>query len=378
MRIGRLKAMAVKETLQVWRDPRSLMIALLMPAMQMLLLGYGFSLDIKHIPVCTYDRENSQQSQALLKHFQASQYFDIVRVVGNYPELTRAVDAGNCRLAVVVPPDFTEQVSVLGSGKVQAIVDATDDNTAQVALGYAQAVVAGFAAEVQLDATGPQVQAAAMIQPLSVEPRVWFNEDLESRNFIIPGVVAMVMALVGAQLTSLTVSREWERGTMELLVSTPVTPLEVMLGKLIPYFAISFIDATLCLVFAVFWFAVPFRGDLLTLFLTTAMFSVVVLGIGYLISVTIRNQLGASQIALLVTMLPTTLLSGFAFPIDQMPGIIQVMTYFVYSRYYVTILKSVFLKGLGLGALAMPVLAMAIYSVAVAALAARAFHKSLD
>ncbi len=211
-----------------------------------------------------------------------------------------------------------------------------------------------------------------------VQSRVWFNEDLESRDFIIPGIVALIMALVGAQLTSLTISREWERGTMELLISTPVTPIEMMLGKLIPYFAIGLLDAVFCLVFAVFWFDVPFRGTLVTLFLTTSLFLIVVLGIGYLISTAIRSQVGAAQIGLLVTLLPTSLLSGYAFPIDQMPPAVQAVTYLVFARYYVTILKAVFLKGSGILDLWAPISAMIIYAVVIAFLAARAFRKTLD
>jgi len=369
MRVRRLKAVAVKEVLQIWRDPRSLLIALLMPFMQMILLGYGVSLDIKHLPVCVFDREASQNSVALLKRFEASQYFAIVGAFDNYRDLTRALDRGQCRLAIVVPPDMTERLNDSGTSAIQALVDATDDNTANIAIGYAQAVVSGFSGDLQLRAQQAGGAATVAVQPVSVQSRVWFNEDLESRNFIIPGAVALVMALVGAQLTSLTISREWERGTMELLVSTPVTPMELMLGKLLPYFAIGLLDAVFCLAFAVFWFQVPFRGTL---------FLVVVLGIGYLISTMIRSQVGAAQIGLLVTLLPTTLLSGYAFAIDQMPAPVQAVTYLVFARYYVTILKAVFLKGSGILDLWMPSLAMVLYAAVVAFLAARAFRKRID
>ena len=245
-------------------------------------------------------------------------------------------------------------------------------------MGYALAVVSGYSADVALEALNRQGRTFQQIQPMTVQSRVWFNEDLESRNFIIPGVVAVIMALVGAQLTSLTISREWERGTMELLISTPVKPSEVMLGKLAPYLALGWIDAAFCLIIAAFWFGVPFRGTIFTLFVTTTLFLIVVLGIGYLLSVLIRSQIGASQIALLLTMLPTTLLSGYVFPIDQMPTVIQDITYLVYSRYYVTIIKAIFLKGAGIPALAMPILFLLIYASAVMVLAARAFRKSLD
>jgi ABC-2 type transport system permease protein len=377
MRFRRIKSIAIKEILQIWRDPRSLMIALLLPFTQMFLFGYGVNLDLKHLPVCTFDREGSQLSQALFKHFQASQYFAIARNVKSYVELTAAIDDATCRVAIVVPPDFSERLNDTGTASVQAILDGSDDNTANIAFGYASAVVEGYSSDVQLHRFDLQGRELQQIQPMVVQSRVWFNEDLESRDFIIPGLVAVVMALVGAQLTSLTISREWERGTMELLISTPVKPIELMFGKLAPYLVLGWVDAAFCLVLAAFWFGVPFRGTLLTLFVTTTLFLAVILSLGYLLSVLIRSQVGASQIALLVTMMPTTLLSGYIFPIDQMPKFIQYVTYLIYSRYYVTIIKAVFLKGSGIPELLTPILFLIVYALAVMVLAARAFHKRL-
>lgn len=379
MRWRRLKAIAAKEVLQIWRDPRSLMIALLLPFTQMFLLGYGVSLDLKHLPICTFDREGSQLSQALFKRFQASQYFMITRNVATYADMTAAIDDATCRFAIVVPPDFSKRLNETGGSSVQAVLDASDDNTANLALGYATAVVTGYSADVQLDWLNRQGRPLQQMQPaMTVQSRVWFNEDLESRNFIIPGLVAVIMALVGAQLTSLTIAREWERGTMELLVSTPVTPAELMFGKLGPYLVLGWLDAAFCLAIAVLWFSVPFRGTLVALFLTTTLFLIVILSIGYLLSVLVRSQVGASQIALVVTMLPTVLLSGYVFPIDQMPTVIQDVTYLLYSRYYVTILKAIFLKGSGIPELMTPVLFLIVYAAAIIVLAARAFRKRLD
>jgi ABC-2 type transport system permease protein len=291
--------------------------------------------------------------------------------------LRTAIDAGRCRIALVIPPDFSERLRDSGGSEIQAVVDGTDDNSANVAIAYARAVVSAYSNELRLDFLLRRGLGSQAAPPLAVEPRVWFNEDLESRAFIIPGVVAMVMALVGALLSSLTIAREWERGTMELLISTPVSPLEILLGKLLPYFWIGLLDAALCAAIAVGWFGIPFRGSFAMLFWTAALFLVVVLGVGYIISVLTRNQLGASQIALLVTLLPTTLLSGFAFPIDQMPGPIRLLSYVVYGRYYVTILKAIFLKGAGPRALALPMLALVVYAIAVGVIATRAFRKRL-
>jgi ABC-2 type transport system permease protein len=378
MNIRRIAAIARKESLQVIRDPRSLMIALLLPLMQMFMLGYGVNLDVKHIPLCAFDQEGSQQSQDLLKRFAGSRYFDAPKMSANIVDAAHQIDDSVCRLAIVIPADFSRSLADQGAATVQLLVDGTDSNTANIAANYARVVVGEFSSDVQLKAIQRQGGQIQTLTPVDVQARVWFNEDLESRYFIIPGVVALVMAIVGAQLTSLTIAREWERGTMELLVSTPVKPMELMLGKLSPYFVLGMVDATICLALAVGWFEVPFRGTLLTLFFTTSLFLIVVLCIGYYVSVSIRSQVGASQIALILTMLPTTLLSGFSFPIDQMPPLVQDVTYLVSARYYVTILKAVFLKGATVSELAVPMACLAVYAIVLVVLAGRAFRKTLD
>lgn len=378
MRLRRIRAIAVKEALQIVRDPRSLMIALLVPLMQMVIFGYGVNLDIRHIPLCVLDHENGQQSRNLVARFAASDYFALRRAASSDREVARALDDGDCGIALVIPADFSQRLNDGGKATVQALLDGTDSNTANIAAGYAKSVVAAFSAAAQLDAVQRRGGTLQTQTPVGVEARVWFNEALESRNFIVPGIVALVMAIVGAQLTSLTIAREWERGTMELLVSTPVQPMELMIGKLLPYFAVGLADAAICLGLAVFWFEVPFHGTVATLLFTSSLFLTVVLCIGYLVSVSIRSQVGASQVALLATMLPTTLLSGFSFPIEQMPAAVQAATFLVSARYYVEILKAVFLKGAGVMELAVPILCLALYAAVVVVLAARAFRKTLD
>jgi ABC-2 type transport system permease protein len=378
MNMRRLFAIAFKETLQVWRDPRSLAIALLMPLMQMVLLGYGVSLDIRRVPLCIYDQENSQTSRELTQRFVASDWFTPAHTLHDERAVRDAMDRGTCIGVVTIPANFSRVLTTTGNATVQTVFDATDANTTTIAIGYAQGVIALATGDFQTRWAAAHGTRPQTVGSVDLEPRVLFNEGLDSRNFIIPGVVAVILGLVGAQLTSLTVAREWERGTMEQLISTPVSALEVMIGKLAPYFFIGLFDATFCLCAAAFWFQVPFRGSLGTLILTTALFTLVVLGIGYLVSVRIRSQVGASQIALMLTMLPITLLSGYTFPIDQMPGAIQAVTLIVYARYYVTILRSVFLKGSTLGDLTVPILALVLYAVAIVWIAARAFRKRLD
>ena len=378
MNVRRLVAMAYKETLQIWRDPRSLAIALLMPVMQMALLGYGVSLDIRHVPLCVRDDEHSQLSRELVQRFIASGWFSAVRRVQSEREVHAAMDAGACIGTATIPVDFSRTLTKTGQAAVQTVFDASDTNTANIAIGYAQGVVAKTTADFGARFASAHGFAVTKVGAVDLQPRVWYNEGLDSRYFIIPGVVAVIVALIGAQLTSLTVAREWERGTMEQLISTPVTPLEVMTGKLIPYFAIGLADAAFCLLAAVYWFGVPFRGSVLTLFATTALFMLVVLGIGYLMSVRIRSQLGASQVALILTMLPTTMLSGYTFAIEQMPAPIQALTLVVYARYYVTILRAVFLKGAQIGDVAAPFAALALYAAVIIWLSVRAFRKRLD
>jgi ABC-2 type transport system permease protein len=369
MNFRRVFAIAFKETLQVWRDPRSLAIALLMPFMQMGLLGYGVSLDIKKVPLCIYDEENSQTSRELVQRFIASGWFARVRQLHDERALRAALDRRSCFGAVTLPVSFSRTLATTGSAAVQVVFDATDVNTTNISMGYAQGVIAQTTADFESGWAAAHGVRVPHTGGVDYQPRVWFNEGLDSRNFIIPGVVAVILGLIGAQLTSLTLSREWERGTMEQLISTPVSSFELMIGL---------IDSAFCLCTAAFWFDVPFRGDLTTLIFTTALFNVVVLGIGYLVSVRVRSQLGASQIAVVLTMMPIALLSGYTFPIDQMPAPVRALTLLIHARYFISILRAVFLKGSSIPDLAVPILALLVYAAVVMWLAARGFRKSLE
>ena len=376
MSLTRFLAVARKEIVQILRDSRSLIIVLIMPVVLVLLFGYGVNLDLKHLPIYVYDRDGKQQSQDLLKRFQASEYFEIVRIVNNYPAVARALDEGDAKMGIVIPWDFSQRLQDGRPAQVQALVDATDDNTANVLIGYAQAVVQGYSSDIQVAWLRDRGQFAQSV-PLSVETRTWYNENLESSAFIIPGVLALVMSVIGAFLTSLTIAREWERGTMEQLVSTPVTPLEIMLGKLAPYFVIGMLDVIVCALIAVYWFQVPFRGSPVTLLVSSAMFMVVVLALGFFISVVAKNQLAASQIALLTTFLPAFLLSGFLYAIEQMPVTLQWITRILPARYYVSVLKKVFLKGTPVTLLYADLVPLAGFTLLLGLLATRAFHKRL-
>jgi len=377
MSISRILAVARKEVLQIVRDARSLIIVVIMPVTLMLLFGYGVNLDLKNLPLYIYDQDGSQQSQDLLKHFQASQYFHIVRVVNRYSDVTRALDDGDAKMGFVIPWNFSQQLGSGSSAGVQALVDATDDNTANILIGYAQAVVEGYSSQVQLEwlqQHGQAVQPA----PIGIQTRTWYNEDLESSAFIIPGVLALVMSVIGAFLTSLTIAREWERGTMEQLISTPVTAMEIMFGKLAPYFILGMFDVAVCAAIAIAWFHVPFRGSYVTLAFSSALFMVVVLSLGFFISVIAKSQFAASQIALITTFLPAFLLSGFLFAIEQMPVVLQWITRILLARYYLSVLKQIFLKGTPTTMLAADLIPLAVFTLILAAVATRSFHKRLE
>jgi ABC-2 type transport system permease protein len=377
MSLRRIIAMTKKEALQIVRDPRSLLVILAIPLVQLFIFGYAVNLDVKHVPLCVYDQDGTQTSQDLLKHFQATDYFNIVRVTDNYRDVVHDIDHGVCTVAVVVPPQFSESLRSGGTVSVQALLDASDNNTASIGMAYAQSIVQTYSAQVAL--RWQQREGIAGGAPvIDFEPRTWFNENLESMANFVPGVVAMVMAVVGAFLTSLTIAREWERGTMEQLISTPVGKIEIQIGKLFPYFVIGMADTALCGFAARSWFTVPFRGSWLVFFGCSMLFLTVVLSLGYFISVTAKSQLGACQIALLATFLPTFLLSGFIFPIDQMPIVVQWITAVLPARYYVAILRNVFLKGTAVSILASQIVALAIIAVVLVTLATRSFHKRLE
>jgi ABC-2 type transport system permease protein len=377
MNWNRLLAMACKEVIQIKRDARSIAIVIAMPLVMMLAFGYGVSFDTKHIPVYVFDMEGSQQSQDFLKRFQSSVYFNVVKAVDNYPALIKAIDGGQCQIGIVIPSDFSNKLSTGETVSIQALVDGTDSNSANLGMSYSQAVVQAYSQQLQMQWL--QRQGQAKVQPLvSVDARTWFNENLESMSTIVPGVVALVMAVVGTFLTSLTIAREWERGTMEQLISTPVTSMEIMFGKLTPYMAIGLFDTCVCAAMGVWWFGVPFRGHLSVFFLSSIMFMTVVLSMGYFFSVVAKSQLAASQISLIATFLPAFLLSGFIYPIDQMPAVIQVITHIVPARYYMAILRNVFLKGTSIALMWRDFMGLALFATLLAFAATRVFRKRLD
>jgi ABC-2 type transport system permease protein len=376
MNLRRLWAIARKEALHIRRDPRSLGLAVGIPMLMITLFGYALTLDVDRVPLVVWDQSQTPASRDFLAQFTHSRYFAFQGTVDRYADLEYAIDDRTAWLALVIPSDFAGKLAAAGSPAVQAIVDGSDSNTASIVLGYVQGITLAFNQQIALEqlrrATG------SVPQPLlDLRPRVWFNADLESRNYIIPGIIAVVMGLIAALLTSLTVAREWERGTMEQLISTPVRPAELVLGKLLPYFMIGMIDVLIALVMALFLFHVPLRGSIPLLLLVSAFFIIGTLSQGILISTLARQQLLASQMAMVSTFLPAFLLSGFTFAIANMPLPVQVITHIVPARYFVALVKGIFLRGVGLEAMWPDALFLLLFAVIVGGLAITRFKKRL-
>ena len=370
MRPQRLLAVSRKEFLHVLRDPRSLGLGIAIPVVLLLLFGYVLTLDVDRVPLAVRDLSRTPESRELVSRFEGSRYFQVSLRAEGYPEVEAAIDDGTVLAALVIPEDFAARVRSDRPSVVQLLLDASEANTATIALGYAEAVVSGYSADLEVrwaKAKGLQ----GIRPPLDVRSRVWFNTDLESRNFIVPGLISVIMMIIAALLTSLTVAREWEQGTMEQLVATPVTGPELVLGKLLPYFVVGMVDLSVAVAMGKYLFHVPMRGSLPLLFGIAAVFLVGALSLGMLFSVAARSQLPASQMAMAFTFLPSYLLSGFVFSIDSMPPAVRAVTYLVPSRYFVKVIKGIYLKGVGLGTLALDTALLLVFGAATLLAATR-------
>jgi ABC-2 type transport system permease protein len=366
----RLWAVCRKETIQLKRDPRSLAMAFALPVLLLIIFGYAITWDVRDITTAVLDYDNSQRSRLLTDAFRSSGYFTIEAYAGHISEIERLLDAADVQLALVIPPDFAEKVESGQSGVLQAIVDGSDANTASIVLAYTQATVQTFSANVVL-------KGQTIRPPLTAQSRIWYNEELSSRNMIVPGLVAVIMMIIAAMLTSLTIAREWERGTMEQLAATPVSRGEVVFGKLLPYLAIGLVDVVVVSLLGVLVFDVPFRGQPLLLMVLSAWFLIGALGLGIFISAAAKSQLLATQMAMLATFLPAYLLSGFMFSIDVMPKVLQALTYIVPARYFLVVTRGIFLKGVGVEVLFVQGLLMMAFAAVGLTLAMRVFKKEL-
>ncbi len=344
MRPSRTWAIARKEFLHIYRDWRSLGLVILMPALLMLLFGYAVTLDVKKISMAVLNHDQSQESLSFIHRFSASPYFGFLIFVQNEKEVKRLIDEGEVKMGLILPQDFSRMIKAGRKAPVQVLLDGTDSNTANIILSYVQAITQQYTQEktfLKVEKMGREKPNA----PVEGRMRVWFNEELESKNYFVPGLVAVIMSIIGVLLTGQVIVREWEKGTMELLISTPIRKGELIIGKLFPYFFLGLLDLSLAILMGKWVFQIPFRGSIFLLYILSSIYILVALSLGLTISTVAKSQLLANQMAMVIGFLPTFLLSGFTFAIANMPVWLQVITYGIAPRYYVTLLKEIFLKG---------------------------------
>jgi len=376
MNFRRTSAMARKELLHIIRDPRSLMAALTQPVLVLLLFGYALSLDVDRIPTMIYDADHSAVSQNLVQEFRGSKYFQIVDEVDSYKPIERAMDQRRILVGVAIPYDYSRNLLSGKEAPVQILLDGTDSNTASIAMGYAEGLVQSYAGHARQDAQS--MRSGSVLQPpVNTSARVWYNPDLLSRNFIVPGLIGVITMIIAALLTSLTIAREWENGTMEQLLSTPVRPIEMALGKLSAHFLLGLVDMLIALFVGVVIFGVPLKGSPVLLLFSACVFLYGALAWGLYISAMFRNQLAAYQMGTLTSFLPAFLLSGFIYPIANMPRIIRVISFVIPARYFIDMTKGIFLKGLGLRYLWFDLLLLIVYAVAISFLAVRKLRQKI-
>jgi ABC-2 type transport system permease protein len=364
----RFRAIVRKETIQIRRDRRSMLMAFVMPLLLLVFFGYAVTLDIARIQLAVLDQDRTPESRRLVEALVASNHFVVTRWLERYGQVQQELDAGRVSAVAVISPGFMRDLAAAGASHVQLLVDASDANTATIALGYADALVS---------AHGARLRTAGITPAVTAHTRIRYNPELRSRVMMVPALIAVIMSIIAAQLTALTIAREWERGTMEQLAATPAARAEIVLGKLVPYAVIGLIDVTITVLAGMFVFDVPLRGNVLLLAVLSVMFLVGALGLGMFLSAALRSQMLATQATMLVTVLPAILLSGYIFEISGMPAVLRGITYLIPARYFVAVTRGIFLKGAGLDVLWPEALAMLAFATLGLGLATRLFRKEV-
>ena len=374
--LERLLRMLIKEFTQVLRNPRMRAVVFVMPVLQVLIIGYAVNTDVRHVPLAVYDLDRTPASRDLLARFEGSGCFDVVRRIQVEAEIQTVLDAGDAKAVLRINRGFAEDLDGGRTALAQLLLDGSDSNTASIILGYAARISADFNRTIIEQRFSKAAGLRLEADPVALTWRAWFNPNLDSRNFFVPGVLAMLVAVVSIILSSMAIVREREIGTMEQIMVTPIGRLEFILGKTIPFALIGFVDVALITAIAVFWFQVPLLGNPLFLFLGTGLYLLSTLGVGLYISTVSATQQQAMMTAFFF-MIPAFMLSGFVYPIANMPKVVQWFTYLNPLRYYLVIIRGVFLKGLGMEVLWPQLLALAVLGTIMLALAASRFRKTM-
>ncbi len=377
MNTRRLKAVAKKEFIHVLRDWRSLFLALAIPMLLILLFGYALDLDLRNVPTVVWDQSRTPTSREFVSHFDGSPYFSVTAYRDDYRTVQRDLESGRAMIALMIPSNFAKDILADRETSVQVLADGSDANTSRLALGYVTALGMIYSQRIKTERVS-RMGGEEICPPVEMVPRAWYNPDLRSRNVIIPGIIAIVMIVIAAMLTSVTVAREWEMGTMEQLISTPIRGPELIFGKVAPYFAIGLVDVTTAVILGQWLFKVPLRGSTGLVFLVATVFLTGALFFGLMLSVSLKKQVIANQAAILAGFLPTMLLSGFVFAIENMPLPIQCLTYVVPARYFIALLRGIYLKGIGLEILWLNALLLSIYALIMVSLTNKRMKLKLE
>lgn len=373
----RLLALIRKEFIQILRDPRTLVLVLIMPVMQMMLLGYAATNDVRNIPLAVFDQSRTPAARALLDAYRAADYFRIAIEAGSEDELRTLIDTGQARAGLIIPPDYDTRLRNGQTVAVAFILDGSDPTVASTALSAAQLIGQAHATQLNIQRLQRNGQSGSLTPPLEVRTQVWYNPDLISAHFMIPGVIGMILYAITSILTATAVVRERERGTIEQLIVTPIRSWELILGKILPYVILAFLNTLEVLALGAWWFGVPVRGSIWLILLLSGVFLLSSLGIGLLAS-TIANTQQEAMLTVWMTLLPGIFLSGFFFPLEAMPKVLQWVSYAMPLRYYLSIIRALLLKGVGLAAIWGDALALGIFGILIMSAAALRFRKRLD
>lgn len=372
---ARILAILHKEFIHIRRDPRTLGIALIMPVFQLVIFGYAVTNDVEHLPMAVYDQDNSASSRALIEAYRSSTYFSLAYRAENYPDLAYLMDSGKARVALAVPPGYGDHVLRGEPAEVSLMIDGSDPTIANTALAAGTSV--GQAHGTALKVTRMPLAALATKAAVDVRPRVWYNPEMISANYMVPALVGLILQVLTALLTAVSVVREREQGTLEGLIVTPIRPIELIVGKILPYVVLAFADTIEILLVGHFWFHVPINGSVSLLLALSAVFLLTSLGIGLLISSISHTQQEAMMLAFF-TILPSVFLSGFMFPIVAMPPLLQAISRVIPLTYFLVIDRGIVLKGNGIDILLPQVIALGVFGAAMLGLAAARFRKRLE
>lgn len=373
----RLRSIIRKEFIQIFRDPRTLALILIVPIMQIVLLGYAATSDVRNVPLVVFDQDRSPQTRALLDAYRAADYFSIAYDVTSEDEVRALIERGEAKVGLIIPPTYGADIEGSGHAYVLFIFDGSDPSIAATALSAAQLIGQSFATSIQAERLSRAGAGTFTGLPLEVRTQVWYNPDLIDAYFMVPGIIGMILFAITSILTATAIVRERERGTIEQLIVTPIRPWELIVGKMLPYVILALINTVEVLVFGALWFGVPVRGDLWLILALSSLFLFSSLGIGLLAS-TIANTQQEAMLTVWMTLLPSIFLSGFFFPIDAMPLVLRWISYAMPLRYFLSIIRALMLKGVGAAELQQDIFALVISGTVLMALATLRFRKRLD